>query len=133
MDETDDLTICDRISLNGIRINCIVGVNSLEKLAKQELLINIDLFISAKDINKAASSDNIKDTIDYVEVLSLLKSTIEHNKYNLIETIAQQIAAVLLEKYCLLKKVIVTVNKKPNDLFQQLNYVSVQISMLRDH
>ena len=107
----------DKISLTGIKISCIVGVKKAEKLAKQKLLINVDLFLST---NKAAISDNINDTINYAEVLSLLKKTIESRKYNLIETIAHQSAEIFLNNYSQLSKATVTVYKKPKDLSQQL-------------
>ncbi|MBI5392600.1 dihydroneopterin aldolase [Candidatus Woesearchaeota archaeon] len=115
----------DKISLTGIKINCIIGVNADEKTVKQELLLDVDLFLS---VQKAAQSDNLNDTINYAEVLSLLRKTIESKQFNLIETIAQQSAELLLKNYPVLNKVTAAVCKKPKNLLEQLDAVSAQVT-----
>ena len=53
----------------------------------------------AADIRKAAESDDIADTIDYKAVTKRLISFVSESEFQLVETLAEKIAAIILEEF----------------------------------
>lgn len=100
-----------------------VGISSKERRKKQEIGIDVELFLNIK---KATQTDEIKNTVNYSEVYTLLKETVEKNKSKLIETMAQNIANKILDNFSV-SKVLVRV-KKPKALADRsVSYVAVEI------
>jgi FolB domain-containing protein len=86
-------TPLDRIRIEGIRVNCVIGLNEWERLVQQEVVI--DLTVHA-DTRKAGASDNVVDTVNYRTVS---KKVIEHatnSKYRLVEALAESVARICL-------------------------------------
>lgn len=85
----------DRIRIQGLRLNCVIGLNEWERLVQQEVLIDITLHA---DTRKAGESDNVADTVNYRTVT---KKVIEHvtgSRYKLVEALAENIARLCLEE-----------------------------------
>ena len=78
------------ISVEGLRIHCIVGIHPEERIQTQDLFV--DCFLDY-DFKNAASSDKIEHTIDYTAVAALLTDLAVTEKYELIETFAEEAAA----------------------------------------
>lgn len=113
----------DKIIITDAFFLCNIGVSPKERRKKQEIGIDVELFL---DIKKAAQTDEIKNTVNYSEVYSLLKEIVEKNKSKLIETMAQNIANKILDNFSV-SKVLVRV-KKPKALADRnVNYVAVEI------
>lgn len=100
----------DKIKINST-FSCNIGVTSKERAKKQKIEINAELFF---DTRKAADSDDIKDTVNYSDVYSLMKNISENKEYRLIETLANDIAESILDKFDV-EKVNVAANKKLPD------------------
>ncbi len=96
----------DKIILN-TTFQCYIGVPKEERNKKQEVRITIELYTSIK---KAAKSGNINDTIDYSKVHSVIKKYIDSKKHVLIETVAEELAKIVLSQFSV-KKVLVRVEK----------------------
>ncbi len=121
----------DLIKINKLKINTIIGVNQNEKQKKQQLVIDVIIHTQTK---KAAQTENLNDTIDYAAIPKEIKQKIENNQYNLIETVAEECAQLILlrdskSKRAIpkIKKVEIIVTKKPMDFKNQLESVSVHI------
>ncbi|MBM3959246.1 MAG: dihydroneopterin aldolase [SAR202 cluster bacterium] len=85
----------DRVRIQGLRLNCIIGLNEWERLVQQEVLIDITLHV---DTRKAGESDDVSDTVNYRTVA---KKVIEHvtgSRYKLVEALAENIARLSLEE-----------------------------------
>ena len=114
----------DKIIIKGARFSCSIGVSVEERSKKQKIVIDVELFLSAR---KAAKTDNIKYAVNYSEVHDLIKSLVESKKYNLIEAMAENIAEEILNKFPV-KKVLVRV-KKPEALSNKnVKYAAVEIT-----
>jgi len=81
--------------LNDLRVDCIVGIYEHERIKTQEVLIDVEIDY---DFAKAAASDAIPDAIDYDAVASLLTTLLQTRRFQLIETMAEESAALLLER-----------------------------------
>jgi dihydroneopterin aldolase len=84
----------DKINLKGLRFYACHGVYAEEKKRRQLFTVNIEMSV---DIKPAASSDDIAMSVDYGRVYMLVKQLVEENCFNLLETLAERIAALLLQ------------------------------------
>jgi len=86
----------DKIFLKGISANCVVGVWEWEKSITQEIIVDLEL---ATDISKAAASDNLADTLDYKGVADRVIEMLEASRFDLIETMTEEIAKLLMNEF----------------------------------
>jgi len=86
----------DRIFLNQLRTECIVGIWEWERQVKQAVILDVEM---AADIRKAALSDNIEDTIDYKKVSKRLLSFVGESQFQLVETLTENIAKIIVTEF----------------------------------
>lgn len=84
------------IYLHGLRCESTVGVWAWEKAIKQTLVLDLDL---ATDVAKAAKSDDLNDALDYQAVTERIQTFASENTFELIETLAEHIASLVLEEF----------------------------------
>ncbi len=100
----------DKISIENMEIYAYHGVYEDEKKEGQTFIISADLYT---DIKKAASSDDLDDTVNYAYVCETIEKAAKDERCDLIETVAENIATAILKEYRGVKKAVITV-KKPN-------------------
>ena len=86
----------DIIYLNDLRVATTIGVHDWERRIRQTLVLDIEL---GADIRKAAASDKIEDTVDYQAVAERIVSFAETSEFELVETLAERIADILLKEF----------------------------------
>lgn len=86
----------DKIFLSALTVECIVGIWEWERRVKQTVIIDLEM---AADIRRAAASDRIEDTIDYKKVAKRLLQFVGDSQFNLVETLAEQIAHVIVTEF----------------------------------
>lgn len=86
----------DIIYLRDLRIETIIGVYDWERKIKQTVVLDLEM---ASDIRKAAASDDIADTLDYKSVAKRLIAYVEQSEFQLVETLAERIASIVLEEF----------------------------------
>jgi len=86
----------DTIFLRDLRIRTIVGIWEWERRLPQVVSIDLDM---ATDIRRAAGSDQIADTLDYKAVTRRIKAFVADSRFNLIETMAEQIAGIITTEF----------------------------------
>jgi dihydroneopterin aldolase len=96
----------DRIVLTGLRVRGRHGVYEFER-AGQDFVIDAELELS---LAKAAASDDVSDTVHYGELAARLAEIVAGEPVNLIETLADRLAAACLENP-LVAAVTITVHK----------------------
>jgi len=84
----------DRISLRGLRVRGNHGVFDFERRDGQDFVVDVDLEL---DLAKAAATDHVDDTVHYGELAGRLAEVIAGEPVNLIETLADRLAAVCLD------------------------------------
>ena len=86
----------DKIFLNDLNIDTIIGIYDWERETLQTLSFDLEM---DWDIAKAAKSDDITDTLDYGAIATTIVSFVEASRYQLIETLAEDLCALLLKSY----------------------------------
>jgi dihydroneopterin aldolase len=86
----------DRIFLRDLRTEVIIGIFDWERRVKQT--ISIDLEIPA-DVRRAAATDRIEDTVNYKALAKRVLSFVEASECQLVETLAERVALLLLEEF----------------------------------
>lgn len=110
----------DKITLQDCSLQCRIGVSEEERVKKREIFVDIEMFYNTK---QAAKSDEVKDTINYSQVHTILREVVD-DEYKLIETLAERISTQLLDKFPS-ERVIIRV-KKPLPKKKMLAIVEVQ-------
>jgi 7,8-dihydroneopterin aldolase/epimerase/oxygenase len=85
----------DRIVIEELRAECVVGVNEWERNAKQMVLISLEL---AVDLAPAGRSDQLADTVDYSDLAARVVGLAEGLEPLLIERLAEAIAESCLSE-----------------------------------
>ena len=83
----------DELAVTGIECFGHHGVFDHERRDGQTFVIDLALGI---DSGPAAASDDLRDTVDYGNLVAQVKAAVEKDPVDLIETLAQRIADVCL-------------------------------------
>ena len=86
----------DIIYLRDLRIDTVIGIYDWERRMKQTVIIDLEM---GTDIRKAANSDNINDTLNYKDVAKRLISFVGESEFELVETLSEKIADILLDEF----------------------------------
>lgn len=84
----------DRIVIRDLLVRCVLGVDDEERREMQDVLISVTLHA---DLRKAGESDRLEDAIDYRRVKKQVLAAAESSRYQLIEALAERVAALCLE------------------------------------
>ncbi|WP_412540784.1 dihydroneopterin aldolase [Longispora sp. K20-0274] len=83
----------DTIELTGLRARGHHGVYDFERVQGQDFVVDVTLEL---DLRKAASTDDVAETVHYGELAGQLVAVISGEPVNLIETLAERLADVCL-------------------------------------
>lgn len=86
----------DIIFIEELRLEARVGIHPREKVLPQTIEISLEIGTSTVD---SGSSDDLRDTINYAEVVERLRKILQQQHFNLLEKIAESIAALLLKEF----------------------------------
>jgi dihydroneopterin aldolase len=86
----------DRITLNGIEVYALGGVSEAERAIGQRYRVDVELEL---DLNAAAASDLLKDTISYARVHEVVVGTMRERPFNLLEAVTARIADRVLASF----------------------------------
>ena len=85
----------DRITLTGLRANAFHGVFEHERVNGQLFVIDVVVHVA---LAEAGGSDELAKTVHYGELAEAIVGAVERDPVDLIETVAERIAAVVLEQ-----------------------------------
>ena len=86
----------DIVFIRELRADTIIGVYDWEREVRQTVVLDLEM---AGNNVRAADSDDVIDALNYAEVSSRVLSFIENSQFQLIETMAEQVAAIILEEF----------------------------------
>ncbi|HUF77025.1 MAG TPA: dihydroneopterin aldolase [Longimicrobiales bacterium] len=86
----------DRLLVPELRLQARVGVGEEERARAQRVVLGIELHL---DLSRAGTSDDLRDTVDYEAVCELADQIVRARPFELIEAIAEEVAAALLERF----------------------------------
>lgn len=97
----------DAVFLEGMRFYAFHGVNAAEQELGQRFIVDVALYAN---LRPAGRSDDLADTINYSSVYKRVRAVVEGPPRRLIETLAEDVAAMLLAEFSA-QRVVVTVRK----------------------
>jgi dihydroneopterin aldolase len=86
----------DIVYIKELKIQTVIGIYDWEREIRQTVSIDLDM---ATDIRSAAASEDISKTLDYKAVSKRLIAFVEAAQFLLIETMAEEIAAIVLSEF----------------------------------
>ena len=118
---TEPHPFCDEIHIEQLDVSARIGVPEQERAAPQRLTVSISFWPhqQTRDL-----SDNIHKAVNYSAVAEETKSFVRDQSVNLIETLADLLAAHLLKTFAI-QKVTVELRKFP---LQDAKYVSATVT-----
>ena len=100
--------MADKIELVGMEFFGRHGCSEEERIVGQRFLVDAALYL---DLAPAGRTDDMGETVDYAQVFDDVRHVVEGKSAALLETVAERIAVMLLEKYARLDRVRITVHK----------------------
>ena len=86
----------DIIFLHDLRVETVIGIWDWERKIRQTVVIDLDM---AADVKKAAATDSVDDTLNYKLVAKRLQQFVTESSYQLVETLAENIANIVLNEF----------------------------------
>ncbi|MCY0859604.1 MAG: 2-amino-4-hydroxy-6-hydroxymethyldihydropteridine diphosphokinase [Sulfolobaceae archaeon] len=86
--------LLDKIIIEGITVQTIIGVNPQERVKKQEVKIDLTLWA---DLSEGEESDNILKTVDYKAIKKEIISYVQYSNFYLLETLTARIAKICFQ------------------------------------
>jgi dihydroneopterin aldolase len=118
------VSVLDTITLTGLRASAFHGVLEHEKRDGQDFFIDVVVHL---DLRAAAAGDDLGLTIHYGELAEEIVSAVESDPVDLIETVAERIAEVVLAHRAA-QFVVVTLHKPSAPITVPFTDVSVTIT-----
>src|ERR1700719_802910 len=84
------------IGFKNHRIRCILGDLPEERITHQDIFVDLKV---VADFTLSSISDNLKDTIDYVELANICTSLAQEKQYNLMETFASDVVKIVIDRF----------------------------------
>ena len=97
----------DKIYLKNIKIYAYHGCMEEEKKIGSDYLVNL---IVHADLSLSCDSDELKDTVDYVALLDIVKSQMKM-RANLLENVADRVVNKIISKFPSVRKAVVKISK----------------------
>ena len=86
----------DSVFIHNLSFLASIGVLDWEKTIQQKLELDVEMLT---DIRPAADSEDLKLTLDYASVSQRLIEAAQAQHHDLLETLAEKLAALLLEEF----------------------------------
>lgn len=105
------------------------GVGEDEAKHGQRFVLDLTLDV---DVDKAARTDQLSDTIDYGEVIVVAEAAFHERRFYLIEAAAAHVAAAMLAHFPSARVARVTVRKPSAPVPATIDHVAVTVERRRD-
>ncbi len=86
----------DTIFISELKLDASIGIYAWEHQVAQTIQLDVEL---AVDASRCARSGRIADTVDYAKVVARIGDTLAGRHFTLIEKLAEELAAMILEEF----------------------------------
>ncbi len=117
-----------RLTIRSAEFYAYHGVKAEEQALGGKYQVDLDLFY---DATQAVINDDVNYAINYEEAMFCIEEVIAGDSYNLIETIANEICNLLMEKFQLLEKATVRVRKMNAPIRRVVSFIEAEQTMIR--
>lgn len=86
----------DKVFIKNLHISTIIGVHPHESLAKQEIIIDLEITLGS---SQAALTDDINYTVDYDKLVNWINKECDLVKFKLLETLAEHLCSYIIKNF----------------------------------
>lgn len=86
----------DKVYIHGLAVETTIGIFDWERTIKQKVVVDLEM---AVDITPSAANEDIDKTVSYKDVADRLIDFIANSEFLLVETMAEEIAAIVLAEF----------------------------------
>ena len=86
----------DTVYIHGLSVDTVIGIFDWEREIRQKVVLDIEM---AVDISPSAATEDIDRTVSYKDVSDRLTQFVEQSEFLLVETMAEQIAGLILAEF----------------------------------
>lgn len=119
----------DRISIQRIGIFAYHGVYEEEGRLGQRFYVSVDAYM---DLAPAGRADDLEQSVSYAEIAQQVQEIAVGNRYQIIEALAEAIAAELMRNFPRIDEISVTVEKPNAAVAAILDSIFVTINRRRE-
>lgn len=117
----------DAIIIEGLKVDTVIGCFNWERQIIQPLMLDLTIH---NDLNQAAQSDELDDTLNYAQICELAAQVIQQAKHKLIEHAAQLVLEKLFLVFPSIESIIITIRKPA--IIAQANAVGIRLERNRN-
>lgn len=96
----------DTLFIPNLSTKTRIGVHAWEQRIEQVLLFDIEL-----SLDLSLCNDQLENTLDYEQLCQMVTHYVESNSFKLIETVAEQVAALIKAQFRLIHALRISVSK----------------------
>lgn len=118
----------DSICIDKLKIFAHHGFFDFEKTDGQFFYVSCKLFLDTRD---AGNNDDLEQTVNYASVCQDILDFVKNNVFDLIETVAGNMAIMLLDKYKKIMAIEMTISKPEAPVDAEFENISVTARYMR--
>ena len=86
----------DRVFIEALEIDCVIGIYDWERKIKQPIALDIEMVF---DNRRPAASDDIADTLDYKAISKRLIQFVGESSFGLVEALAENCCRIIVDEF----------------------------------
>ena len=86
----------DKIFLDELKIDTIIGIWDWERKIRQTVIIDLEM---SADIARAAATHSVEDTLNYKSDAQRVQQFVGDASFQLVETLAERIAGIIRDEF----------------------------------
>ncbi|MDO6683136.1 MULTISPECIES: dihydroneopterin aldolase [unclassified Oceanobacter] len=86
----------DRVFIEGLRVDAVIGVFEWEKQVRQPLVFDLEM---AWDIRQAAVTDDLAFALNYQAVTEYIEGFVREQHFQLLESLLERLSDGLLQEF----------------------------------
>ncbi|WP_415897525.1 dihydroneopterin aldolase [Neptuniibacter sp. QD72_48] len=86
----------DLVYIRELEVETVIGIYDWEREIRQRVNLDLDM---GTDIRQAANTEDVDNTLNYKTVSDRLIEFIEQSEFQLVETMAEQIAEIVMTEF----------------------------------
>lgn len=119
----------DKILMNNLGFYGYHGLLKEESVLGQKFFLDIELDVNTRE---AGLTDDMNKSVSYADVYEVVKYIVVDERFNLLEALAENIAIAVLEKFELVKGIMIRIKKPEAPVNGIYDYFGVEIRRSRD-
>lgn len=117
----------DAIIIEGLKVDTVVGCFNWERQIIQPLMLDLTI---RTNLEQAAQSDELEDTLNYVEICEISARVIQEAQPKLIEHAAKLVLDALFVTFESVESIMITIRKPA--IIAQANSVGIRLERHRN-